>query len=124
MLSWRWHPPNATADGCASDTPRSAITCSPSSIIPKWPPTTTAASANYGLPPPIVKSRAASAPIGGPICLPRSAPSSAPPSAAASTPIGPFATPYKANPLPPRVEQLQSSAAIHRRQHHDRPALG
>ena len=31
-------PSTSTADGCANDTAKSAVTCSPSSIIPTWPP--------------------------------------------------------------------------------------
>ena len=43
---------------------------------------------------------------GAPISTPPSAPSSAPPHGAASTPIRPSATPYRASPSSPRVEQL------------------
>ena len=71
-------PTHAMASDCAGDTARSATTCSPSSTIPRSPPTTTAANANCGPPRPIARSPAASAPTGGPTCSPPSAPSSAP----------------------------------------------
>jgi hypothetical protein len=49
MPSCRWHRRSATAAACAGDTPASPITCSPSSIIPRSPPTTTAANTNRAL---------------------------------------------------------------------------
>src|SRR5208282_5407850 len=105
--SWRWPPPTATAGDCASDTARFVTTCSPFSVIPRLPPTTTAANVNCGPPPPIAKSPAASAPTGALTCSPPSAPSSVPPHDAASTPIRRSITPYAANPCTHQVEQLR-----------------
>src|SRR6516162_5285144 len=94
------------ANGCASDTPGSASTCSPFSIIPRSPPTTMPANAICGRPQPTARSPAASVPIGVPICSPPSAPSSEPQSAEASTLIKPFVKHYTDSPYSHRVEQL------------------
>src|SRR4051795_10673601 len=98
------------ASACESDTARSAVTSSPSSTIPKSAPTTTAANANCGRPPPIARSPAASAPSGVPTCSQLFAPSSVPPHVTASTPIRLSASPYKANPCSPGVEQIPLKA--------------
>src|SRR6187549_329833 len=93
---------------CAGDTARFATTCSPSSTIPKWPPTTTQANESCVPPRHIARSPAASALTGAPTSLPQSAPSSEPPPDEASTPIRPSARPYAGNPFSNRVEQIPS----------------
>src|SRR4051794_40446647 len=110
MPSWRSLPQTGTVSGCAGDTARFAITCSPSSTIPRWQPTTTEANGNCTPPQPIARSPAASVPTGAPTCSPPSAPLSELPHAEASTPIRPFARPYAGSPFSNRVEQIQSLA--------------
>src|SRR5437764_6932993 len=106
MPSWRSLPQTGTVSDCAGDTARFAITCSPSSTIPRWQPTTTEANGNCAPPQPIARSSAASVPTGAPTCSPPSAPLSELPHAEASTPIRPFARPYAGSPFSNRVEQI------------------
>src|SRR5947209_826983 len=107
MPSWRSLPQTGTVSDCAGDTARFAITCSPSSTIPRWQPTTTEANGNCAPPQPIARSPAPSVPTGAPTCSPPSAPLSELPHAEASTPIRPFARPYAGSPFSNRVEQIR-----------------
>jgi transposase len=107
MRSWLSFPRTGTASACANATPRSETTSSPSSIIPRFHPTTTAPSGNCGRRQPIARSPAASVLTGAPISSPGSNPSSAPPPVTASTLIRPSAKPYAAGPSSIRVEQLR-----------------
>src|SRR4051812_6262595 len=106
MPSWRSLPQTGMVSDCAGDTARFAITCLPSSTIPRWQPTTTEANGNCAPPQPIARSPAASVPTGAPTCSPPSAPLSELPHAEASTPIRPFARPYAGSPFSNRVEQI------------------
>ncbi len=85
-----------------------ARTCSPSSTIPRCPPTTTAANVSCGPPPPTARPPAASAPTGAPTCPPACAPSSGPLHAAAQAPTRLSSKPCAGRPPPTRVEQLPS----------------
>src|SRR4051794_18340956 len=107
MPSWRSPPPTGMGSDCDGATASCASTSSPSSTIPRSPPTITGASANSAPPLPIARSPAASDPHGAPISTPPSAPSSAPPRGVASAPIRPSEPPYRASPSSLRVEQIQ-----------------
>src|SRR6476661_2476226 len=112
MPSWRSLPQTDMVSACAGDTARFATTCSPSSTILKWPPTTTEANESCVPPRHIARSPAASALTGAPTSLPQSAPSSEPPPAEASMPIRPSDRPYAGNPSSNRVEQLQDNRRV------------
>src|SRR5690242_8163594 len=112
MPSWRSLPQTDMVSACAGDTARFATTCSPSSTILKWPPTTTEANESCVPPRHIARSPAASALTGAPTALPQSAPSSEPPPAEASTPIRPSDRPYAGNPFSNRVEQIHCIRAL------------
>src|SRR4051794_40334941 len=112
MPSWRSLPQTGMVSDCAGDTARFAITCLPSSTIPRWQPTTTEANGNCAPPQPIARSPAASAPTGAPTCSPPSAPLSELPHAEASTPIRPSTRPYAGSPFSNRVEQIHMAGQL------------
>src|SRR5690349_21772125 len=103
------------ANGCEGAMASCAAICSPSSIIPRLAPTTTAQSASCAQPRPIARSPAASAPNGAPTSSPPSALSSAPPHDAVSTPIRPSDWSYRASPcsLQPDPDPGEMSRYFH-----------